>query len=117
MAEVVRRRRPRVAGILRVQCPVRVQRPVLAGRFLVDEVEVGSQHGEHNGRHVAVSLLWIGAAIAFGLVAVWTSSMTCRRCLVVDDLRRCLYVRRVCDVSLGLELALEGRGLRGLCGS
>ena len=97
-----------VAGILRVG------RPVLAGRFLVDEVEVGSQHGEHNGhgRHVAVGLLWIGAAIAFGLVAdVWTSSVTCRRCLVVDDRRRCLYVRRVCVVS---QLALEGRGL---CGS
>ena len=110
MAGTVRRRRPRVAGILRVQCPV------LAGRFLVEEVEVGSQHGEHNGhgRHVAVSLLWIGAAIAFGLVAdVWTLSVTCRCCLVVDDLRRrCVYYgRRVCVVS---QLALEGRGL---CGS
>ena len=99
-----------VAGILRVQ------RPVLAGRFLVEEV--GGQHDEHDNRHAAVSLLWIGSAIVFGLVALdvvdgrsLVADDLRRRSLVVDDRRRCLYVRRVCVVS---QLALEGRGL---CGS
>ena len=79
---------------------------MLAGRFLVEEV--GGQHDEHDNRHAAVSLRWIGSAIVFGLVAV---DVVDGRSLVVDDRRRGLYVRRVCVVS---QLALEGRGL---CGS